>query len=139
MVNHWLQEVVYHTSYEYTAFVTGRERIKKIKGEVVATDKVRSITSASEQAAESLATLKDVSNVSFEQTVAEAHQDQGLTPASIASMETKKEANVAQLSAAKACRAANETKIEPDQERARGTSLPTDHLRLQRAPTIAPL
>jgi hypothetical protein len=65
MVNHWLREVVYHTSSEYTAFVTGCERIKKIEGEVVAKDRSRAITSASEQVAESLATLKDVSTVAL--------------------------------------------------------------------------
>jgi hypothetical protein len=89
-VNHWLREVVYNTSSGYTAFVTGRESSKKIEGEVVSKDRARAITSASEQAAESLTTLKDASNVAFEQKVAHAHQDPGLTLAAIALMEAKK-------------------------------------------------
>jgi hypothetical protein len=89
-VNRWLREVLYHTSSEYTVFVTGRERIKKIEGEVVAKDRARAITSASEQASESLATLKYVRNVAFEKKLADDHQDQGLTPADSALMEAKK-------------------------------------------------
>jgi hypothetical protein len=108
VVNHWLREVVYHTSSRYTASVTGRESTKKIEGGVVAKDRARAITSASEQAAESLATLKDVRNVAFEQKVAEAHQDQGLTPAAITLMEEKKAAKVAQLASVKALRTTNE-------------------------------
>jgi hypothetical protein len=30
-VNHWLRDVVYHVSVEYTAFTTGREPIKKLR------------------------------------------------------------------------------------------------------------
>jgi hypothetical protein len=37
-VNHWLRNAIYHVSVEYTAFTTGRERIKRNEGEVVARD-----------------------------------------------------------------------------------------------------
>jgi hypothetical protein len=87
----------------------------------------------------SLATIKDVSTVAFEQKVAEAHRDQGLTPVASALMEAKKAAKVAQLAAVKARRAANEATFEADKERTRGISLPTDNSRHRRRPTIAPL
>jgi hypothetical protein len=66
--------VVYYTSTEYTSFVTGGEIITKNEGEVVAIDRARAITSASEQASDSLATLKYVREAAFEQKSAQAHQ-----------------------------------------------------------------
>jgi hypothetical protein len=57
-VNHWLHDVVYHVSVEYTAVTTGCEQNKKNEGDVVARARERAITTASEQAAESLASLK---------------------------------------------------------------------------------
>jgi hypothetical protein len=133
-VNHCIREVVYHTSAEYIIFVTGRERINKIEGEVAAKDRAREITSASEQASESLTTLKDARDVAFDRKVADAHQGPGLTPAVIAIMEAKKAAHVAQLAAEKAHRDANEANVEADKECARCTSttLTTDHSHIQR-------
>jgi hypothetical protein len=92
-VNHWLRDVVYHASVEYTAFTTGRERIKKIEGEVVARDRARAITTASEQAAESLATLKETIEEAFKKKVVQACQGPGLSPAAAALLEAKKQPN----------------------------------------------
>jgi hypothetical protein len=64
-VNHWSRELVCQTSDEYTTFVTGREMIKNFEGYVVANDRGRSVTSALQQAAKLLATLKYVSEVAF--------------------------------------------------------------------------
>jgi hypothetical protein len=107
-VNHWLREVVYNTSAEYTTFlVTGIESIKKSEGEVVEKDRERDITSASEQAAESLGTLKDVRKVAFERKVTEAHPGSGFNTSWYHLTEAKKGCKVAQLASSKACRAAN--------------------------------
>jgi hypothetical protein len=97
---------------------------------VVAKDRARSINSASEEAAESLATLKDVSTVAFEQKIAEAHRDKGLTPTASALMEAKKAAKVAQLAAAKACRASNEATFEADASLIYFSAMLTQHLLL---------
>jgi hypothetical protein len=105
---------------------------------VIAKHRARATTSASEQSAESLASLKDVNTVSFEQKVAEAHRDQSLTPASSTLIEAKKAAKVAQFTATKARIAANEAKFEAEKERTRGASLPTDNWRHQRIPLSAP-
>jgi hypothetical protein len=72
---------------EYTEFVTGRERIKKIKCEVVAQYQARAITTSSEQAVESLASLKDTSEEAFNKKVVQARQGPGLTPVATALLE----------------------------------------------------
>jgi hypothetical protein len=88
---------------------------------VLAKDRARVIASASEQTSESLSTLKDVSEVTFEKKVAQVHQCRGLLLAALAlikAKKAKKAANVAQLAAAKARRAANESNLEAVKERA---------------------
>jgi hypothetical protein len=115
-VNHWLRDVVYHVSVEYTAFTTGRERIKKIEGEVVARDRARAITTAPEQAAEQLASLKETSEKAFNKKVIKDRQGPVLSPAAATLLEAKKSAKLAQLAAAKARKAANEANIEADKE-----------------------
>jgi hypothetical protein len=118
-VNHWLREIVYHVSMGYTVFVTGRERVKTIEGEVVARYRARAITTASDQAAESLSSLKDTSEEAFNKKDIQAYQGPGLTPAAAALMEATKAAKLAQLEAAKARKSANDAKIEADKEHAR--------------------
>jgi hypothetical protein len=115
-VNHWLRDIVCHVSVKYTAFTAGQERIKKIEGEVVARDRARAITTASEQAVESLATLKETSEEAFKKKYVQARQGPGLSPAAAALLEAKKAAKSAQLEAAKARKAAYEAKIETDKE-----------------------
>jgi hypothetical protein len=106
-VNHWLRDVVYHVSVEYTAFITGREIIKIIEGEV-ARDRARAIMTASEQASESLPSLKDTSEEAFNNKVAQAQQGPVLTPAATALLEAKQSAKLAQLAATRARKAANQ-------------------------------
>jgi hypothetical protein len=72
----------------------------------------RAITTASEQATESLATLKETSEEAFKKKAFQARQGPGLSPAAAALLEAKKAAKLAQLAAAKARKAANEAKLK---------------------------
>jgi hypothetical protein len=118
-VNHCVRDVVYHVNMEYTACVTGNEIIKKIEGEVAARDRARAITAASGQAAELLASLKDVSEGAFDKEVAQAQQGKCLMPAVNALLEAKKAVTFDHIAAAKAKKAANEAIIEAGKERVR--------------------
>jgi hypothetical protein len=56
-------------------------------------DRARAITTASEQAAESLATLKETSEEAFKNKAFQARQGPGLSPAAAALLEAKKQPN----------------------------------------------
>jgi hypothetical protein len=75
---------------------------QKNEGEVVARNRARVITTASEQAVESLAKLKETSEEAFKKKVVQARQGPGLSPAAASLLEARKSAKLAQLAATKA-------------------------------------